>query len=57
MSASGPSRVLPTSTEPPRKLVVLELLLLVRSELQVLSQPEPAEMRSAKEQLAQAAAC
>jgi hypothetical protein len=57
MSASGPSRVLPTSTEPPRKLVVLELLLLVRSELQVLSQPESAEMRGVQEQLAQVAAC
>jgi hypothetical protein len=57
MSASGPSRVLPTSTEPPLKLVVLELLLLVRSELQVLSQPESAEMRGVQEQLAQVAAC
>jgi len=57
MSASGPSRVLPTSTEPPRKLVVLELLLLVRSELQVLSQPESAEMQGVQEQLAQVAAC
>ena len=55
MSASGPSRVLPISTEPP--LGPLELLLLVRPELQVLYQPEPAEMRSAQEQLAQAAAC
>jgi hypothetical protein len=57
MSASGPSRVLPISTEAPLKLVVLELLLLVRSELQVLSQPEPAEMRGVQEQLAQVAAC
>jgi hypothetical protein len=57
MSASGPSRVLPISTEAPLKLVVLELLMLVRSELQVLSQPEPAEMRDVQEPLAQVAAC
>ena len=57
MSALGPSRVLPISTEPPLGPVVLELFLLVRPELQVLSQPEPAEMRSEQEQLAQAAAC
>jgi hypothetical protein len=37
--------------------VVLELLLLVRPELQVLSQPEPAEERGVQEQLAQVAVC
>src|SRR5881409_926270 len=36
MSALGPSRALPISTEPPLVLVVLELLLLVRPELRLL---------------------
>jgi len=57
MSALGPSRVLPISTEPPLGLVVLELLLLVRPELRLLPQPEPAEERSVQEQLAQVAVC
>ena len=57
MSALGPSRVLPISTELPLRPVVLELLLLVRPDLQVLSQPEPAEERGVQEQLAQVAVC
>src|SRR5439155_1441788 len=51
------AQVVPISTEAPLRPVVMELLLLVRPELQVLSQPEPAEERGVQEQLAQVAVC